>query len=66
MRILIALILWIIFCFSAGWWMASEHHKPEVEAKIKSLAQLRPDIRHCMQPMDVDCIIDNPRRIRDE
>ena len=61
MKIMIALILWIIFCFGAGWWMASEHYKPEVEAKIKTLAQLGPDIRHCMEPMHVDCNMDDPR-----
>ena len=58
MRILI--ILWLIFCFSAGWWMASEHYKPEVK-RIKSFEQLGPDIRHCLKPMDVDCIVDDPR-----
>ena len=62
MKVLIALIFWIIFCFSAGWWMASEHHQPEVEAKkIKNFEQLGPSIKHCLEPMDVDCIVDDPR-----
>jgi len=62
MRIILAFIAWFIFCFVAAYWMASEQHKPEIEAKkIKSLPQLMPDIKHCLQPIDVDCIVDDPR-----
>lgn len=31
MKILIAFCAWFIFCFAAGWWMASQEHKPEIE-----------------------------------
>ena len=61
MKILLACIFLGFLPFGCGVWAASQHYKPEIEAKIKTLAQLGPDIRHCMKPMDVDCIVDDPR-----
>ncbi len=62
MRYAVIVLILLIAGSAFGWWAASQHHKPEIEAKrIKSLAQLGPSITHCLQPIDVDCIVDDPR-----